>query len=141
MTRDANLPLTAQILIYPVIDYSNRAPSYDRYGQGYGVLETAGVDWFMDHYLPETDHRTDWRAVPSNATSHTDLPPALVLTAECDVLHDDAATYAHQLIAAGTSVTLTNFAGMTHGFFNYLGLVDAADQAHQAVADFLEEPL
>ena len=30
---------------------------------------------------------------------------------------------------------------MTHGFFNYLGLVDDAENAHRAVADFLKETL
>ena len=67
------------------------------------------------------------------------LPPALVLTAECDVLRDEGAAYAQQLRAAGVDVQYQNFMGMTHGFMGFLGLVDAAEQAHVAVASFLND--
>ena len=141
MARDANLALASQILVYPVVDYTNRTPSYAKYGEGYGVLETAGVDWFMERYIPDTSQRTDWRAAPKNAPDHAGLAPALILTAECDVLHDEGVDYTAQLNAAGTPAKHIEYAGMTHGFFSYLGLVDATETAHQDVADFLKETL
>lgn len=139
MARDSgDFAIAAQSLIYPVIDYRGGTASYDRYGAGYGSLETETVRWFMDRYLPDPGQRDDWRACPANARLDDRLPPALLLTAECDVLHDDGATYAQQLRAAGVAVEYHQFKGMTHGFFGFLGLVDAAEQAHDTVAAFLK---
>ncbi len=137
MARDANLPIAAQILIYPVVDYRGGTPSYDRYATGYGGLESETVTWFMDHYIPDPAKRDDWRASPIQAVSLSGLPPTLIITAECDVLHDEGATYAAALRDAGNTVTYQDYAGMIHGFFNYLGLADDTEKAHQAVADFL----
>jgi len=140
MARDSTaFPVCAQVLIYPVIDYRGGTSTYARYGQGYGILETDTVAWFMERYIPDPAQRDDWRASPRNAALHTDLPPALVLTAECDVLRDEGRDYAAQLKAAGVLVEQVEFAGMIHGFFGYLGLVDDAERAHQACAQFLNQ--
>lgn len=138
MARDSGaFDVSAQALIYPVIDYRGGTPSYERFGEGYGVLEIDTVSWFMDRYLPDPDKRDDWRASPRNAPSHAGLPPTLVVTAACDVLHDEGVDYAKQLQAAGVAVEQVNFPGMVHGFFSYLGLVDDAERAHETVARFL----
>ncbi|WP_424928178.1 alpha/beta hydrolase [Amaricoccus tamworthensis] len=138
LARDAGAPkIGAQILVYPVIDYRGGTPSYDRYGKGYGVLETESVVWFMERYLPDAARRDEWRACPANAPSLADLPPAFVLTAECDVLHDEGVTYAGLLTKAGVEMEYEEFPGMVHGFFGWLGLVDDAERAHASVARFL----
>lgn len=139
MARDAGIAVSAQALIYPVIDYRGGTPSFERYGQGYGILEAETVAWFRDRYLPDPAMFEDWHANPSLATSHAGLPPALMITAECDVLHDEGVGYAQQLRAADVPVEHVNFPGMIHGFFSYLGLVDDAARAHETVARFLNE--
>ncbi|NRB18291.1 MAG: alpha/beta hydrolase [Rhodobacteraceae bacterium] len=139
MARDnAAFAISAQVLIYPVIDYRGGTPTYARYGKGYGILEADTVSWFMERYLPDPELRGDWRATPHNAASHTDLPPALILTAECDVLREEGRDYAAQLKAADVFVEHVEFRGMIHGFFGYLGLVDDAERAHVVSAQFLE---
>ncbi len=140
MARDANIPLAAQILVYPVIDYRGGTPSFTKYATGYGGLECDTVTWFKDLYLPDPDTYDDWRACPRNAPSLENLPPALLITAECDVLHDEGVAFAAQLRAANVPTQHVNYPGMIHGFFNYLGLADDADAAHQTVADFLKTP-
>lgn len=139
MARDSGaFSVSAQALVYPVIDYRGGTPSYDRYGVGYGILEAQTAVWFAERYLPDADTHQDWRASPGLAASHKGLPPALVLTAECDILHDEGVGYAAQLEAAGVLVERANFPGMIHGFFGYLGLVDDAARAHETVARFLQ---
>ncbi|MEH6522071.1 alpha/beta hydrolase [Sulfitobacter sp.] len=137
MARDADLPIAAQVLVYPTVDVRCETASFARYAKGYGALEADTVAWFMDHYLPDPKTRDDWRASPKNAESHADLPPALIITAECDVLRDDGVAYAELLTAAGTSTEYVEYAGMIHAFFNYLGLADDAEAAHDRVAVFL----
>ena len=138
MARDAgNLSISAQVPIYPVIDYRGGTPSHQKYAKGYGILEDETVRWFRDLYFANAQDMNDWRAAPHLAASHADLPPALVITAECDVLRDEGVAYAEQLSEAGNTVEHMEYQGVVHGFFGYLGLVDEAEQAHQKVAKCL----
>ncbi len=140
MARDSGaFAVSAQALIYPVVNFRGGTPSYDRYGKGYGILEADTVTWFMDRYLPDLKLRDNWRASPINAASLAGLPPALILTAECDVLHDEGVEYAAMLRAAGVLTEHAEFPGMIHGFFGYLGLVDDTERAHETVAKFLQD--
>jgi acetyl esterase len=141
MARDASIPIAAQVLIYPTIEVCFDTSSYARYATGYGGLEAKTVEWFMDHYLPDHTQRTDWRASPKNAASYTDLPPALIITAECDVLRDDGVAYTELLRNAGVDAEYVEYPGMIHGFFNYLGLADDAEAAHVRVAEYLKSKL
>ena len=138
---DDEISLAAQVLVYPVIDYRGGTASFDRYAEGYGILEGSTVAWFMDRYLPDPATRDDWRANPGLAPSHAGLPPALVLTAECDVLHDEGIAYCAQLEAAGVVTEHINYPGMIHGFFVQLGLLDDAEKAHADIARFLSRQL
>ncbi|MDC1198914.1 alpha/beta hydrolase, partial [bacterium] len=139
MARDSGaFAVSAQALIYPVTDCRGGTPSHERYGKGYGILEAETVTWFAERYLPDPELHDDWRASPRNAVSHAELPTALVLTAECDVLRDEGAAYAVQLRTANVPVEHVEFPGMIHGFFGYLGLVDDAERAHHTVAQFLQ---
>ena len=135
LARDEGGPaLRCQLLVYPVTDYRCRGASYERYAQGYGVLEAESMRWFQRHYLGGPDAADDWRASPLLAPDHAGLPPALVVTAECDVLHDEGAAYAGRLAGAGTPCEHAPFAGMIHGFFGLLGIAGAAGEAHARAA-------
>jgi len=66
------------------------------------------------------------------------LPPALIITAECDPLRDEGEAYGKRLEEAGLPVTCTRYAGMIHPFFSLPGVIpqalDAIDQVAKAVA-------
>jgi acetyl esterase len=127
MARDAGGPnLRLQSLVYPVADYTLSSPSYTRFAEGYGLLTRAAMVWFQQHYLRSLADAEDWRASPIKAASLAGIAPAIVVTAECDVLHDDGARYAEALQGAGVAVEYREFAGMIHGF---LGMVPAVDDA------------
>jgi len=137
MARDAGGPdIAFQLLVYPVTDYAFDTPSYETYAEGAGILTAAGMNWFREHYLNGPEDREDWRAAPLQASDFSNLPPALVITAEFDVLHDEGVALAEALAAAGVPVEHRDYPGMMHGFYSFAPLVDdgRAAQVHAAAA-------
>lgn len=140
MARDARGPaLSFQLLIYPVADYRCKSDSYERYSKGYGLLEAETMAWFRNHYLNSAADANDWRASPLLAPDLSGLPPAKVMTAQYDVLHDDGAALAEALDAAGNSVSYEEYPGMIHGFFGFIPIVDSAVKAQDSAIAALRD--
>lgn len=134
MARDAGAPkLRLQSLVYPVADYTQSSASYGRYAHGYGVLTRAAMVWFRGHYLRSPGDAEDWRASPLRAADLAGVAPAIVITSECDVLHDEGEAYAEVLRQAGVPVEYREYAGMIHGFFSMVPVVDDAMNAQRQV--------
>jgi acetyl esterase len=134
MARDAHGPnLRLQSLVYPVGDYTLSGASYSKYSHGYGVLTREAMAWFRDHYLRSPADAEDWRASPVKAASHAGVAPAIVVVAECDVLHDDGESYAAALRRAGVEVEYREYPGMIHGFLGMIPVVDDAMNAQRQV--------
>ncbi len=135
MARDKGGPeLRLQSLVYPVADYTLSNPSYRQFADGYGLLTRAAMQWFQEHYLRRPEDAEDWRASPIKAASFAGVAPAIVVAAECDVLHDDGARYAEALQRAGVAVEYREYKGMIHGFFGMVPIIDDAMVAQRAVA-------
>ncbi len=117
LLRDKGITgLTGQILLYPVTaHYDPPTASYVEMAEGYG-LTRKGMIWFWDHYLNDKSEAKDFRAAPLMASSLRGLPKAFVVTAEYDVLRDEAQAYAKRLEAEGVDVTHVFGKGMNHGF-------------------------
>ncbi len=134
LARDAGAPkLRLQSLVYPITDYHLAGDSYEKYANGYGILTRDAMVWFRDHYLRSPNDADDWRASPVRAASLAAVAPAIVVTAECDVLHDDGQRYAEALRRAGVPVEYNEYPGMIHAFFGMVPMVDDAMNAQRAV--------
>ena len=90
--------------------------------------------WFQLHYLRNLADAEDWRASPIKAPSLENVAPAIIVTAECDVLHDEGKGYADALRRAGVAVEYREYPGMIHAFFGMVPAVDDAMNAQRAVA-------
>ncbi|HEX2501770.1 MAG TPA: alpha/beta hydrolase [Methylomirabilota bacterium] len=131
-------PLVHQTLIYPVTDHGLDTPSYRENATGY-VLTREGMRWYWDHYLARESQGEEPYASPLRAPSLAGLPPALVITAECDPLRDEGEAYAARLRDAGVPVTLTRYAGMYHGFVRMTHFLDKARTAVDEIAGSLQK--
>ncbi|MEV7728507.1 alpha/beta hydrolase [Streptomyces sp. NPDC087917] len=109
--------LLHQVLFYPVTDAAFDTDSYQRFATGY-FLRRDAMRWFWDQYTTDEAERALITASPLRATSDqlTGLPPALVITAEADVLRDEGEAYAAKLRAAGVPVTALRVQGTIHDF-------------------------
>jgi acetyl esterase len=134
MARDEGRPtLRLQSLVYPVADFRMGTESYKTFETGYGILTAGAMRWFRGHYLRSADDANDWRASPLLAPDLAGVAPAIVIAAECDVLHDEGLAYSDRLAAAGVPVERHEYAGMIHAFFGMVPAVDDAMNAQRAV--------
>lgn len=106
-----------QALLYPVTDCDFTTPSYREFETGLN-LDLATMRWFWQQYVPDPVRCLDPLASPLRAQNGDlkGLPPALVITAECDVLRDEGEAYARKLAYAGVPVAAVRFTGTLHGF-------------------------
>lgn len=143
LAKQRNGPKIAyQVLIYPVTDANFDTPSYRRYGTGY-LLDRDMMKLFWDNYLPDIEARKQPMASPLQASTDQlkGLPPALVITAEQDVLRDEGESYVHKLTEAGVPVKGVLYPGMIHGFVLNDSLVDtpATHEAIDLASDMLRK--
>lgn len=128
------LPIQKQLLFYPVTDANFTTDSYQEFAENY-FLTKEGMKWFWDQYTTDDSERSEITASPLRATSEdlADLPPALILTGEADVLRDEGEAYAWKLRDVGVAVTQVRFQGMIHDFV----MVNSLDQTNATRAAML----
>ncbi len=82
--------------------------------------------WFWDRYVPDPVLRTQPTVSPLLAPIDQlrGLPPALVISAECDPVRDEGEAYAHKLIQAGVPVVATRYLSTIHPFVTLNELID-----------------
>ena len=133
LARDAGLPLCLQLLIYPGCAAHQDTASHRSFAQGY-VLSEASITWFFNQYLRSAADRDDWRFAPLNAPDVDGVAPAWIGLAECDPLVDEGVMYADKLRAAGVTVDLEIYRGVTHEFIKMGRVIPEALQAHADAA-------
>jgi acetyl esterase len=117
--------VSAQWLIYPMLDPACSMRSHREFATGYGP---GSIDMLRgwQEYLPPGQSHSDRLVTPLAATSLAALPPAYIMTAEYDTLRDEGELYAEALRAAGTRVVLQQFPGAIHGYFQYTAVSEFA---------------
>jgi acetyl esterase/lipase len=136
--------VAAQVLFYPVTDASFDTGSYHEFATGY-FLRRDAMQWFWDQYTTDEAERDEPTASPLRAELDqlAGLPPALVMTAEADVLRDEGEAYADKLRQAGVPVTATRYQGIIHDFvmLNALRGTAAAEAAITQAVSYLGRAL
>jgi acetyl esterase len=131
--------VAGNILAYPCTD-NEEAPSLRRFAPPF--LTVDDISCFFDLYLPDRTQRRHPDFAPLYAQDLGVLPPTFILTAEHDVITEQAEAYGHRLTAAGVDVRIRRYLGMIHGFLVldafYAG---AAGAATRDIGEFIEETL
>ena len=145
MAKHNNGPrLKLQVLLWPVTNADFDTDSYNLFANGRFLTKNM-MKWFWDNYLPDASKRNELYASPLQATLDElkGLPPALVQTAENDVLRDEGEAYARKLNEAGVPVTHSRYSGLIHdyGLLNPIATVPAVQTALLQAAAVIKEAL
>ena len=136
-----------QVLIYPAVDLRGFAddpayPSRAQFGDGEFFLSRRDMEWFRSLYLADVQGEShDPRVSPIAAADLSGLPPALIVTAGCDVLRDEGKAYADRLSAAGVPVEYRCFEGTIHAFLSFAGAIPMGLEALSFVSSRLKKNL
>ena len=123
--RDEGRPLACQFLLYPATSALQDTTSYREFAEGFG-LTADDMAWFWAQYLGRRGDPRDPSASPLLVPDARGLAPAIIISAEADVLRDEAEAYADRLRMAGVPVVGVRALGMTHAFLNFVGTSSAA---------------
>ena len=139
--KSTGLALPArQLLIHPATDLASLdTNSYREYGNAKLGLSRAQMEWFIDQYVKSRIHRADGYVSPLRADDLKGLPPAMVVTAEFDVLRDEAESYAMAMRDAGVRTHLYRAPGMVHGFLHLTGIIPSVDRWTERFVDEYKE--
>ena len=125
-SQEAGPKIAQQVLIYPAADLTNvETESFKTHGN-MPILTAEDMNWYIEQYAPTQELKSNPLISPALATDLSNLPPALIMTAEFDVLSDDGHTYAQQLQEAGVDVHLIEAKGLPHGFVSLRELIKRA---------------
>ncbi|SLK10531.1 alpha/beta hydrolase [Arthrobacter sp. P2b] len=124
--------VAGQALIYPVTDSDFSRSSYQEIPPVPTLLSRQEMEWFWNHYLPDSTLRTHPDVAPLHAESLNDLPFTILVLAGYDPLRDEGLAYAKELRSHGVPVDLRMYEGLCHGFF---GLAQFVSQAQDALRD------
>jgi acetyl esterase len=131
--------IAGQVLAYPCVE-NDESECLRRFEPPYLTLEE--LSWFYDQYLPDRSRRRDPDFAPIHAADLDRLPPTLIITAEYDILTEQAERYGRKLAEAGVEVWVRRYPGMIHGFLTKdVFAASSAGQANAEIADFVNRTL
>ncbi|MRI32269.1 hypothetical protein EOPP23_04580 [Endozoicomonas sp. OPT23] len=115
--NEGDISLFCQYLQVPVLDALNSKDweSYRLFHKNY-LLTEDGMKEAIELYTPDVEVRSHEYVSPVRANNLSDLPPALITTAEVDVLRDEAETYARRLSETGSVVSHERIPKTIHSF-------------------------
>ena len=128
LSRERGGPdIRLQLLFYPVTDAAFDTAFYHQFAEGYHLRRDAMM-WCWEQYTRHPGERNEITASPLRASvaQLQGLPPALIITAEADVLRDEGEAYASKLREAGVRVTAVRFQGTIHDFVMLNALASSA---------------
>lgn len=117
------------LLFYPATDAIGQYQSKELFADGF-LLTSKEITWFIDHYCPERERRSDIRVSPLRAGDLSGLPPTYLVTAGFDPLRDEGEEFGRRIAEAGVPIVIRRQEDLFHGFANILG---AGSRCREAV--------
>lgn len=141
LCRDRQAPQPKlQIMIYPALGTLGHGRSLDLFSDGY-FFSKDELAWTYAQYVRDAEQFASPLVQPIRAANFGDLAPALILTAEYDILRDEGEEYAALLKAAGGIAEVHRYEHTIHAFLSLGREIPAATQAIARISEALRETL
>ncbi len=138
MARESNeIHLVYQVLIYPAVSYQFDTLSYELFKENY-FLTKDDMKCLWKYYVQGQDRNNPYIS-PLKASCLNNLPPALLIIADYDVLRDEGLAYGWRLKESNVPITVKRY-GSIHGFLGFDSL-NVSKQAISDIGDHLKQVL
>ncbi|NIL91515.1 Carboxylesterase NlhH [Rhodococcus fascians] len=128
--------LLGQVLIYPVLDAAMQTASHREKADSY-FLTADHLRFFWDAYVQSDVDRAHPQISPGLAPDVSQLPPAVVVSAEHDPLRDEADAFAERMRSVGRLLAHSQVPGQIHGFLTAFADSPASTSTLRVVIDGL----
>jgi len=132
--RDRGLPLAAQLLVAPGVNFARDIDRIEQQRPDHPMLCAADLRDIGRLYLGETQTNA-YESPPSplHAKSFEGLPPTVIALAGHCALRDEGADYAHRLATADVWTKVLQFDDMFHPFFGFFEASASAKRANDVI--------
>jgi len=133
--------IKGQILCYPAVTFlDTEYPSREYFlsNDGKYILTRDFLIKCKNDYLRNLEYESHRFVSPLSAELNFDIPPALIITAQCDPLRDEGRAYAQKLSESGAEVEFHEFEGMIHAFMPLYPILKDGRKAIKIVSQFVE---
>jgi acetyl esterase len=121
-----------QVLIYPSLGGDMSGRSYVEHAEA-PMLSARDVLFYRDVRFGEGGVRSDPTVEPLADPDFSDLPPTVIVTAQCDPLSSDGEAYRDRIVAAGGRAYWIEEAGLVHSFLRARQTARRAAEAFQHI--------
>lgn len=116
--EDNGPTILSQLLIYPALDATTTGrPSFERFGEGFGLNRDEMTDYYA-HYVQNQEQLDHYTISPLLYSKKELLPPTIIISAEYDILNDEATQYIADLRQCGTDAEQYFLDGLIHSFYS-----------------------
>ncbi|MEM9277199.1 MAG: alpha/beta hydrolase [Pseudomonadota bacterium] len=126
-----------QVLIYPALGGDQTKGSYIEHANAPG-LTLDDIDYYHRIRTGGKGLPQDVSAMPLLDEDFSNLPPTVIITAECDPLADDGRDYRDKIAAAGGKVVWINEEGLIHGYLRARSTVKRAADSVTRIVEAIE---
>jgi acetyl esterase len=114
-----------QVLIYPGLGGDHSRGSYVKHAEA-PMLTVRDLDFYKHIRTGGVDRTGDITLYPLADADFANLPPTVLITAECDPLSSDGEAYRDRIVAAGGHASWFEEPGLVHGYLRARHMVGRA---------------
>lgn len=133
-TRGHERRPVGQVLIYPGLGGDQSRGSYVRHAEA-PMLTMRDLEFYKDIRTGGEDRTGDITLMPLADADFANLPPTVIITAECDPLSSDGEAYDERVVAAGGKAFWFEEPGLVHGYLRARHSVGRARASFTRVVD------
>ncbi|MEO5326014.1 alpha/beta hydrolase [Mesorhizobium sp. CC13] len=133
-TRGHKRRPAGQVLIYPGLGGDQSRGSYVRHAEA-PMLTMRDLEFYKDIRTGGEDRTGDITLMPLADADFCNLPPTVIITAECDPLSSDGEAYGERVVAAGGKAFWHEEPGLVHGYLRARHTVGRARASFTRIVD------